>query len=190
MGNTEIGLVEETAQKTYDVSQIEWRLDNFSSFIQTRDIMRYESPEFFFNDHPWRLRLWINWMGRENLGLYVKSAVDRKFSIEYNLGLKKLDGRVEKLTTGIINGDDMAGDAYTIKLYSTSCTYRMYEQIPRNTLTIVCTLKREITHSALEETTPLKLKSKYSQIFYIERKSCIYYINVDNFSQKLPMVFT
>lgn len=150
--NKEIGKIERI--------QFEWKIADFFKLTEDGKYLDYASPTFSVADASLCLKLWPNWNVRiEFVRLYLRSHKKRKHTIEYYFGLKKIDGSMEHLLSGILEGHELCSDDNGNFIAKTELLKRKSELVPGNVLTIICTLKLKTVNSqSVPPTVVKKLK--------------------------------
>lgn len=161
------GIIEKKDLTTsYEETHVEWRIPDFFPISETADLYEtyYNSPTFTINDASCYLRLYPRSSRNcEFMRLFINCNVNREYPPEYNINLKRLDGCMEYLVSGILEEkeqDKMCDIGDIIK--RSKLQQRKSELAPQNVLTIICRLKRETNHSteSSDKTMPPKLISK------------------------------
>lgn len=162
---TKTGIIEKTIQKIHEEARIEWKISDFITVVEVDDACDgYDSPAFFINDISWFLRLFPrSTLNPEFMRLFIVADEKKDYSVEYNVGLKKSDGSVQKLVSGIRKNSDLDSGVGNI-IKRSELLQQKSELIYQNAISIICTLKYEIAHStqpgASDLTRPFTLISK------------------------------
>lgn len=153
----DVGIIEK------EVLRFEWKIPDFSTIVETEEIFScFESPTFFsFNGF---LRLYPrSELDSQYMRLFLKIKEQLEYPLAYNFSLKKSDGSEQQLVSGILERNNTNGDVGNL-IKRSKILLRKSELAPQNAITIICILKREITHStqptASDLTLPMKLISK------------------------------
>lgn len=164
--NKETGTIEKTILlKIHEEAHIEWTIPDFPKIAETEDAhIRYDSPSFFVIGVSWRLELFLKLaLDFEFIRLFITTKVKREYSVEYNLSLKKSDGSAQQLVSGILKDYDIMHDVGNV-IKRSELLKQKSEVLHQDALTIICTLKREVSYSThptgSDLIMPLKLNSK------------------------------
>ena len=161
----EIGNVE----KKKEAMEIEWEITDFFSIAAQEK--EFKSASFSFANTSWHFRQRPqSKMESGFLYLYLVQTGNLKSSVEYDFGLKKLDGCIEYPVKGIINcyvnttpwlKNERHSDA--MYLNWAEMQQRQSELAPSGVLIITCTLKYETIRFGREKMAPPKLKKFISK---------------------------
>lgn len=158
------GVIEKTVlKKSYEETHIEWKIPNITRINEIEEsYFFYESPSFFMNDASCYLELYPNSDETDFMRMFIYVDVKQKVSPEYNVSLKKLDGTIEHLVSGILIKIDKACFVMGDIIKRSQLLKRKSELAPDDVVTIICSFKRELTDctESSNKTVPLKLISK------------------------------
>lgn len=151
-------------KRIYEDTHAEWRIAEFFLVTEYNDSKYYDSPTFPVAGETFFFRLYPRKRTHPECAcIYLNSKRHRDFSVEFNIGVKKLDDSVEQLNGGIMNG----AESYCSQpgnVVISEILRRKSELCSNNVLTFTCTVKPETLHSSetteMEKTKVLKLISK------------------------------
>lgn len=161
MDMAEVGEVEKLP---YDIKHFEWKISDFFTFIEITDYRPLKSPTFSIADTSWNLKLYLNWNYSTYpfIQLFLWNEKRREYLVEYYLGLKKCDGRVEQLLSGIFKEVAKRNEKVDFIMRS-ELMQRKSELVPGDVLTITCTVKLMTEPTYSSEQTALDI-SRHSML--------------------------
>lgn len=159
----EVGEVENIS---YGIKHFKWTILDFFTIVEDKKCTRCDCPTFSFADTSWHLRLYPNWWNDHEFSqLVLYNDTERDYLVEYNFGLRKCDGTMEHLLSGILKGDQLSSDQFNF-VKKSELLWRKSELVPGDVLTVVCTVKlmtettRSSEQTAIDATRHLMLISK------------------------------
>lgn len=157
----EIGIIE----NTHEDALIKWKIPDFSKVAKTKKSrICYDSPVCYINDIKCHFELFpVSALDSKYMRLFIKTYMQREYSLEYEISLEKSDGSAQQLANGILEGNNTRCDVGNlIKMYK--LLLRKFELAPKNVLTILCKFKRvtgcSTKRTASDSTVPVKFISK------------------------------
>lgn len=150
----------EVLKKTYEEELIEWRFPDFATIVKTKDMITcYDSPTFIVSGTSWFLRLYpTQGSNLEFMRMYLMAEAKREYAVEYNFSLKKSDGSMMQIQSGIMEGNKPTSQHRNFISRSDILP------ISQDVVALICRLKYEVTHStqpiSSDKTKTLKLISK------------------------------
>lgn len=134
----------------YEETRVEWKIAHFFSVIEDKSLC-YESLAFPFAGDSWYLQMNFD---NEYIILNLCNDNPREYSVEFNFGIRKLDGTVEDwLGKGIMEGNQMYDEDHFEFLRLSELQQRKSKLVPSDVLTVTCTVKRETTESDQQNTS-------------------------------------
>lgn len=142
-------------KKRHDETEFEWEITNFFTIAENEE--NFTCP-FSFVDTSWHFRIYPRSARKPGfVNMLLVQVGDLECSVEYNFGLKKVDGSVsaEHLSKGIltVNSENFTENEM-LHRYTDFLFFKLSEVRKRksefsfsDTLTVTCTLKRLNTHT-------------------------------------------
>lgn len=150
-----------TSRTLYEETQFEWELtDYFFNSATAYQDYTYSRP-FHFGKNFWRLKL-LRTTSSDIEFLFIENMSNNKeLEVEYEIGLKKVDGTVEKFFTGEIDYFFDFPSKQVARTFKSEMLKRKHELAPPNGLTIKCILRRGTAQQFLLHQAPhMKFISK------------------------------
>lgn len=143
-------------EKRQDETEFEWKITDFFTIAENKDVL--VCPSFSFVDTSWHFRMHPRSIAKYgSVNLFLVQVGNLECSVEYDFGLKKVDGSVsvEHLSKGVLTtksnswNDNGITYRYTDSLFFILSEVRQQksEFAPSDTLIVTCTLKRQSIHS-------------------------------------------
>lgn len=146
-------------RKNHEEAEFEFQIIDIFSIAED-ECAFFKSPSFSFADALWHFELNHKPTFQPEfmkLGLTVDDPL--KYKVEYQFGLKNIDGSLENLARGVLKDDDEWSDYCSFKL--SDVQQRQSELAPSDTVTIKCMLKLARNQQDLsDEPKRKKQKSK------------------------------
>lgn len=145
-----------TVNQTFEKSEIEWAISDYSSVVEFSKERDVESPVFLFSDEPWYFKLKSEAPASApvRMRFLLVNKNDCDYTVQYTCGLKKQDGDMENISNGIWK-EGHAVSCVEIK----DVEARKSELAAKDVLTFTCILKRE-TSQPTDQSDIEKLISK------------------------------
>ena len=126
--------------KKHEQTEVEWKIRDFFSTAEDENFGYHQTESFSFAGVLWHLKLWPEFQGMfDEMRLLLERENLVECPIAYYLSLKRVDGNLEQISSGVLEND--RGKTFYYPIKRSELIRRKEELVPSGVLTVMCSLK-------------------------------------------------